>query len=76
MSNAASENVFPLVTDCDVDNDPAARRRLFVSSTIAQLVAVPVAVTVPDEIAATVTLRPLGVRAPGAPIPPDRKSVV
>ena len=71
MSNADRSNVLPLVTICDDASDPAAHS--FDPSMIAQYVAssdVPVDVDVidPPVMAATVTLRPFGERAAGAPI--------
>ena len=67
MSNAASVNVFPLVTPWLALNELAASSRVFPVSTIAQCDAVPVPVTEPSVIAATVTLRPLGLRDAGEP---------
>lgn len=70
-SKAASENVLPSVTACEAESAPEASNRLLIVSVIAQCVAVPVAVTAPSENAATVTLRPVGVRSAGAPIEKD-----
>ena len=67
MSKAARVNVLPDVTDCELAKAPTASSRELVVSVSAQCVAVPVAVTLPSVIAATVTLRPFGDAAAGAP---------
>lgn len=58
-SNAPKLNVLPLVTDWLPLRLLAASRRLLLSSTSAQWVADPVALTLPSVMALTVTLRPL-----------------
>ena len=65
--NDARVNVFPLVTAWLELSDPVARSSLE-PLVIAQCVAVPVPVTVPSVICGTVTWRPVGLPAAGAPI--------
>ena len=67
MSKAARVKVFPLVTACEEASAPVASRREFTVSLIAQCVAVPVPVTVPSLMDATVTRRPEGDRSAGEP---------
>ena len=68
MVNAAKVNVLPEVTAWEAAKAPVASRREFAVSTMAQWVTVPVPVTEPSEIEATVTWRPFGDPAAGAPM--------
>ena len=67
ISKAASENVLPAVTACELARAPVAMS-VVPDFVIAQWVAVPLESTTPSEKLATVTLRPDGVRSAGAPI--------